>query len=68
MLFFIDFVQVDKSDAVFFQMLLYFQNVVILLPHLYKRKQALLGSNLSGIIQTTDRNINAMDSNKIAVH
>jgi len=41
---------------------------LITLHRLYKRKQALLGSNLSGIIQMTDKIVNSMDSLYGTVH
>jgi hypothetical protein len=50
----------DKIDAVFFCQNLWIVFFLLSLHRLYKRKQALLGSNLSGILQMTDENVNAM--------
>ena len=40
----------------------FLDKLVLLLPCLYKRKQALLGSNLIGIVQMADKIVKAVDS------
>jgi hypothetical protein len=49
---------VDKMVGVFFNKITINNFNVLLLPNQVKRKQALLGSNLSGISLMTDKNVN----------
>ena len=61
MLFFRRCSLMDIFDAVYFILFLKVYNLILFLQRLYKRKQALLGSNLSGIMQMTEKNVKSKE-------